>query len=353
MALTPSTGQALLGAHLELWHNALALNSALDLRVADAIQHHGGAATLDQIATKAAVHPSKIPCLRRLMRVLTATGVLGTQAPPGGGSGEPLLYTLTPTSGLLVGSPNLAPITALMLHPVVVSSFFELGGWLRRELPDPCAFKLRNGHTFWELCDRDPAFNKLVSDGMVSDSEFLMGIAVEECGEVFRGVSSLIDVAGGLGAAAFAIAKAFPHVKCSVLDVAHVVAEAPKDTGVQYVVGNMFESVPPATAILLKWVLHDWGDEECIKILKNCREAIPPRDEGGKVIIIDIVVGAAGQSSDMKHREMHVVFDLFMMFANGIERDEQEWKKIFLEAGFSSYNITPVLGVRSIIEVYP
>ena len=101
-----------------------------------------------------------------------------------------------------------------------------------------------------------------------------------------------------------------------------------------------------------QWVLHDWGDEEYIKILKNCREAIPPRDDGGKVIIIDIVVGA-GQSLDMKHKEMHVVFDLFMMFANGIELDEQEWKKIFLEAGFSSYKITPVLGVRSIIEVYP
>jgi hypothetical protein len=98
--------------------------------------------------------------------------------------------------------------------------------------------------------------------------------------------------------------------------------------------------------------LHDWGDEECIKILKNCREAIPPRDGGGKVIIIDIVVGAA-QSSDMKHKEMHAVFDLFIMFASGIERDEQEWKKIFLEARFSSYKITPALGVRSIIEVYP
>jgi hypothetical protein len=55
----------------------------------------------------------------------------------------------------------------------------------------------------------------------------------------------------------------------------------------------------------------------------------------------------------MKHKEMHAVFDLFIMFASGIERDEQEWKKIFLEARFSSYKITPALGVRSIIEVYP
>ena len=97
--------------------------------------------------------------------------------------------------------------------------------------------------------------------------------------------------------------------------------------------------------------MHDWGDEECVKILKNCKEAIPPRDEGGKVVIIDIVIGA-GQS-EKKRREMQVVFDLFIMFINGIERDENQWKKIFFEAGFRDYKITPVLGVRSIIEVYP
>ena len=96
--------------------------------------------------------------------------------------------------------------------------------------------------------------------------------------------------------------------------------------------------------------MHDWGDEECVKILKNCKEAIPPRD-GGKVVIIDIVIGA-GQS-DKKRREMQAVFDLYMMFINGIERDENQWKNIFFEAGFRDYKITPVLGVRSIIEVYP
>ena len=97
--------------------------------------------------------------------------------------------------------------------------------------------------------------------------------------------------------------------------------------------------------------MHDWGDEECVKILKNCKKAIPPRDEGGKVVIIDIVIGA-GQS-DKQRKEMQVVFDLFIMFINGIERDENQWKKIFFEAGFRDYKITPVLGVRSIIEVYP
>lgn len=50
----------------------------------------------------------------------------------------------------------------------------------------------------------------------------------------------------------------------------------------------MFESIPHADAVLLKFILHDWSDKDCVRILKMCREAIPSREEGGKVIIIDI-----------------------------------------------------------------
>nr|TKW26354.1 hypothetical protein SEVIR_3G183100v2 [Setaria viridis] len=84
--------------------------------------------------------------------------------------------------------------------------------------------------------------------------------------------------------------------------------------------------------------MHDWGDADCVKILKNCKKAIPSKERGGKVIILDIMVGA-GSSSEQKHVET--------------QRDEQEWKNIIFEAGFSDYKIIPVLGVRSIIEAYP
>lgn len=97
--------------------------------------------------------------------------------------------------------------------------------------------------------------------------------------------------------------------------------------------------------------MHDWVDSKCVTILKNCKKAIPPRDAGGKVIIVDTVVGAG--PSNLKHRETQVLYDLFFMMVNGIERDEQEWRKIIFEAGFTDYKIIAVLGVRSIIELYP
>jgi len=104
----------------------------------------------------------------------------------------------------------------------------------------------------WEHASGDAAFDALINDGMLSDSHFIMDIAVKECAHVFQGISSLVDVGGGLGAAAQAISMAFPSVKCSVLELDHVVSKAPSDTQVCYVGGDMFESVPPANAMFLK-----------------------------------------------------------------------------------------------------
>ncbi|PWZ28670.1 O-methyltransferase ZRP4 [Zea mays] len=357
---TSSEQQVALDAELQLWNHtfgyvkSMALKAALDLGIPDAIHQHGGSATIPQIVTRITLHPSKTPCLRRLMRVLTLTGVFGTQEPhdDGGGCDDELVYTLTPASRLLVGpsGQNVSPLLNVMLCPILVSSFLDLRGWFQHEMPDPSPFKVTHGRDIWELAAHDAGFRRLFDAGMVADSGFIMNVVVRECGAVFQGISSLVDVGGGFGGATQAIAKAFPHLECSVLDLPNVVAGAPADTAVKYVAGDMFESVSSADAVFLKWIIHDWGDADCVKILKNCKKAIPA--QGGKVIILDIVVGA-GSSCDRKNVETQCLFDLYIMTINGVQRDEREWKKIIFEAGFTSYKIIPVLGTRSIIEVCP
>ena len=101
----------------------------------------------------------------------------------------------------------------------------------------------------------------------------------------------------------------------------------------------------------MQWVLHDWSDEECVKILKRCKEAIPIKEEGGKVIIIDMVVNTSNVRHELAETLFH--FDIHMMVhTTGKQRTEEEWKKIFTDAGFKGYNILPILGFRSVIEVY-
>ncbi|KAL5209480.1 hypothetical protein ABZP36_005103 [Zizania latifolia] len=231
----------------------MALKSALDLRIADAIDHHGGAVTLAQLADDLTLHPSKIPCLRRLMRTLAVSSIFTVQHPAVGSADEPV-YTLTPLSRLLVGSSNLVPITSLLLHPTIVTPFFGIGKWFQNKLPSDqySIFKQTHGDSLWELAGHDTSLDVLFNDAMVSDSNFIMDIVIKEHGEVFQGISSLVDFSGGLGTVVQAISKAFPEVKCSVLDLGHVVAKAPSGTLVEYIAGDMFESVPPENAIFLK-----------------------------------------------------------------------------------------------------
>ncbi|KAF8722834.1 hypothetical protein HU200_021963 [Digitaria exilis] len=366
MALSDASNKEdLLQGQVELWNQtfsfmkSVALGVALDLRIADAILHQGGAATLSQILAEIGISQCKLPGLRRLMRVLTVAGTFAIQPPESSSSdGQEAIYKLTSASRLLTsngeGPANLSPMVNHVLQSFRDSVLsMGLTAWFRHDddQPGPGPFVLFFGETMWEMAERDQAVNASVNDAMVAESRFLMRMVLEECSEIFHGIDSLVDVGGGVGGAASAIASAFPSLKCSVLDLPHVVAKAPSGSNVQFVAGDMFESIPPANAVFLKCILHDWNDDECIKILNNCKQAIASRDAGGKVIIIDIVVGY--KPSDVKLLETQVICDLDIMKIGGIERDEQEWKKIFHEAGFKDYTIMPVLGLRSIIVLNP
>ncbi|XP_021647121.2 xanthohumol 4-O-methyltransferase-like [Hevea brasiliensis] len=132
-------------------------------------------------------------------------------------------------------------------------------------------------------------------------------------------------------------------------DLAHVLAMAPECEGVTHVVGDMFASIPPADAFLLKWILHDWNDEYCIKILKNCRKALPKKT--GKLIMVDAALNSQGNEW---FDYMRLICDLAMMVhVQGKERSEAEWKIVLEEGGFASHKIITIPAMPSITEAYP
>ncbi|XP_019226089.1 PREDICTED: isoflavone-7-O-methyltransferase 9-like [Nicotiana attenuata] len=133
---------------------------------------------------------------------------------------------------------------------------------------------------------------------MASDSQ-LMSLVVKDCREIFEELDSLVDVGGGTGVMAKTILGAFPHIKCTVLDLPRVVANMPNTDNLKYVGGDMFQSIPSADAILFKVVMHNWSDEDCVKMLKRCREEVKNEGKKGKVIIIDIVLNRDDEEPDM------------------------------------------------------
>lgn len=49
-----------------------------------------------------------------------------------------------------------------------------------------------------------------------------------------------------------------------------------------------------------RWILDYWSDQECLKILKLYKEAIPSREKWGEVIIVDMIVDDELQKEDCK-----------------------------------------------------
>ena len=89
----------------------------------------------------------------------------------------------------------------------------------------------------------------------------------------------------------------------------------------------------------------DWSDAVCIKILQRCKDATGGKDKGGKVIIIDMIMG--NQEVDEECIETKLSFDMQMMVCSeSQERNEQEWSKLFVDAGFSNYKIHHILGFK-------
>ncbi|KAJ3690476.1 hypothetical protein LUZ61_019640 [Rhynchospora tenuis] len=171
--------------------------------------------------------------------------------------------------------------------------------------------------------------------------------------EIFDGINNLVDVGGGTGTTVKIIADSFPGLQCTVFDLPHVVENALNNDCFSVIGGDMFVKIPPADAILLKTVLHDWPDEDCVRILKRCKEAIESTKNNGKVIVMDLVLDV--ETDDSKETETKLLFNFSMMsLAGGKERTKKEWHDLILNAGFSDYKIYPArMPLYSVIELYP
>lgn len=307
--------EGLLQAQLELYHHAMAyvksaaLRAAADLRIPDAVHRRGGAATLSDIATNTGVQATKLSHLGRLMRALSILGVFSVDQGSHGDAAN-VHYKLTPISRLLVGdnSCTQSPMVRVLVDPLSVTALCSIGEWFTDERASALTlFEVAHGCTREEMTAKKGT-RGMFNLGMVADSCLIMEAIIKDHYNIFEGASSLVDAGGAHGATAEAIAKAFPHIKCTVLDLPHVIAGAPAIDKVEFVAGDLFEYVPPTDVVLLKWVLCLWQDEDAVKVLRRCKEAIISRGARGKMIIVDVVIDSGISQDDVHLRETQVLY---------------------------------------------
>ena len=166
----------------------------------------------------------------------------------------------------------------------------------------------------------------------------------------FSSVCTLVDVGGGLGGFLVTVLKNYPHLKGILFDRPQVIEHARKHISkeglahrCELVGGNSFEEVPAGgDAYFMRQVIKDWKDEECKQILRNCVRAMNP---GGRILVAEQVLGPSTADPLGK------ILDLVLVVASpGHEREESEFRKLFIDAGLAMISIIPTHSPYKLIE---
>ncbi|XP_077228735.1 (RS)-norcoclaurine 6-O-methyltransferase-like [Tasmannia lanceolata] len=218
---------AIVWGHIVAFLDSAILKWALDLGIADIIQRHGGPTTLSQLSSSLPMPAGNSDNLRRLMCYLVHMGLLSSQAED--------LYWLTLATKFILSdeAKSLVPF-ARLTQQGDPNNCLELGPLLE-EKGSKTTFEALNGEDLWSYAAKHAEFNKLFNEAMASNARIVMPALIDGCRDVFQGNTSLVDIGGGTGTTLRAIAKAFPFIKCSVLDLPHVIETIPNYPEVEQV----------------------------------------------------------------------------------------------------------------------
>jgi hypothetical protein len=323
--------QACLGAHL-----SHALAQVAEIGIADQIPSDGSN-SVAELAAESGCHEAT---LYRVMRFLASHGVFVETAP-----GE---FRHTELSKALRSDAEDSFRPAAMLFHRLLKNLPAFGRTLRTGVS---ALEHSVGAPLFDFLSKNPeeaavfdrampAFHGPETDAMLDAYDF-------------SGVATLADIGGGGGTLIARALQCYPTMNGILFDVGHVLGRARPNleaAGVadrcRVVEGNFFESIPEgAEAYLMRHIIHDWGDDQSVQILSNCRKAVP---ENGRLLIVEAVVPEGNDPSPAK--EMDITM---LLYPGGMERTEAEYRRLFESSGFSLAGVTPTESMVSVIEGRP
>lgn len=168
----------------------------------------------------------------------------------------------------------------------------------------------------------------------------------------FNRLGTLVDVGGAHGHLLGTILRRHRQLRGVLFDQPQVVAAAREDEflaakavagRVKFEGGSFFDAVPDgADAYIMKYVLHDWNDEQCLTILRKCRDAMA---SGGRVLVVEHVIQSGNKPDWGKLLDTNM-----FVLTGGRERTREEFAKLFGRAGLRLKKVHSTESALSILE---
>jgi hypothetical protein len=310
------------------------LRLVADLGLADRIAPDGQMA----MAALAAACGAQSQSLARVLRALSAFNVF-TVTPEGvvgHTSRSRLLRTDTPNS--------LHHSARFWTAPGSWAAWGELGVAMTGEVPHVVAWNMSRFEYLRDHLEEARGF-----DAMMANAPDGHPVAVAAAYD-FSGADLIVDVGGGHGAVLRQVLSRFPAPRGLLLDRDDVVRgiQAPDLLGgrIEVIGGNFFDAIPRGGDIyMLTRVLHDWSDDDCLRLLRVCRTAMR---QHATLLIGDQIL----EPDPTQGRPVDYLVDVQMMamFGDARERTKDEFTNLLSASGFTFKKIIPTRSSVWLIE---
>lgn len=264
--------------------------------------------------------------LYRLLRLLSSRGIFK--------EGPTRNFSNTSSSALLASKhPHSLRGLILFYSGEMSKTFAKLDGCVRTGTP---AFELTFQKPVFEYFRDNPNSAKLYNVAMQEKSRAVVHSCLHAYD--FGKFSTVYDIGGGTGYFLFSLLKKNPKMRGLLFEQPSVITEAKphlEEFGQRcgMIAGDFFKSIPPdGEAYILKSIIHDWDDENAIKLLRKCNTAM--RKEA-KLFIIEPLLASANEKDYAKCMDV-----LMMAVTGGRERDEFDFRYLLQQAGFKIDSIT-------------
>ncbi|MFC4114647.1 methyltransferase [Nonomuraea zeae] len=314
-----------------------ALLTMAELGVAD----HLADGPLDsaELARRCGAHA---PSLRRVLRELASLDVVRSAGPD--------MYDLTERGTALRSDvPDSIRSSIRMLGE---EGFWYAMGALPATVRDgSSAFIKRHGHLYDHLA-ANPATSKMFDDYMTARAiPFTENLAKRY---TFPENATMVDVAGGKGHILATVLHANPSMRGILLDLDHVTGRARETLAAEgladrseVVSGDFFAGVPAgADVYLLASVLHNWDDDDALRILRNVRQAMDP---SGRVLVLEVAL----PDDEAPHLGKDIDLRMLAIFNGGAERTREEFAALFAQADLALSDIVELGSGSSLLEARP
>jgi hypothetical protein len=310
------------------------LGLVAELQVADRVPEHGSLSVGD-LARACGVRP--VPLLR-ILRALAAFQVFAL-TPDGEVSHSPRSLLLR------TDAPDSLHLSArFWTEPGSWRAWGELGTALTGGVPHEAAWNMGR----FDYLRRHPGTARLFDAFMAAFPDHRHEAIAASYD--FSQLRRIVDVGGGNGETLRHVLRRNPGARGLVFDRPDVVEairpDALLDGRIAVEGGSFLERVPEgADLYLLVRVLHDWPDEDCVRILKNCRQAMAA---DARLLIAEQLL----EPDPLRGRATSYLIDIQMMamFGGGRERSAKEFEQLLSAAGIRLLRVIPTATAVCLVE---